>query len=351
MSLSVLGFLVYLAPMRRGAPDTLSHAIANLFKTPASQILIASQQVSRRDFVEAAYNALSQGKGRGRVLIESDYLHERSWPETVSVFSEDGKYEENRRCFAALMRGGFRVQADTVSSALQHANFIITTSENQEIKSFLTSANLSEGSLRSHFNWGLMTANTVVADALSVVFQQAWDGDFRDANAQLVLEEDDGTVELSAGADGQALEQLDRTFANAKEDITFAFFNISSSSSLIEAFVHAVQRGVRVTGIVDGDQGLLPWDAVPILRASGVDVRYYPGALTGGNGRMHYKMAAVDGETAYMTTANISQNAMKSLEMAVTFQGVSQLSTFLRSEITRLSAQARTLPPPLNPFN
>ena len=345
MSMNAMGFSFFLSPLRRGAPDSLSDVIIRMFDTPSTGILMASQQVSRRDVVEAAYKSLAAGEGRGRVLLEADYLHESDWPEGVSIFNEGGRNRNNRLCLAALLRGGFRVRTDTVRSALQHSNFIAAATRGGGW-SLLTSANLSEGSLRSHFNWGLTTENPAVAEALTDLFDQAWSGDFRKAQTELRFEHPDGGIfELGAGADGQALALLEKAVEQAQQEISFAFFNISKGADLVKVIKKAAQRGVKVTGIVDGDQCELSWDAVPELRDGKVDVRYYPGVLTGGNGRMHYKMATIDNKIAFLGTSNISAGAESSLELGVTFQSCPELPSFLDAEMKRMSRLARISPP------
>jgi phosphatidylserine/phosphatidylglycerophosphate/cardiolipin synthase-like enzyme len=175
-------------------------------------------------------------------------------------------------------------------------------------------------------------------------FKQAWDGNFRD----VILDQTkplngDAFLCLKGGSRGQAVDMAVKAIEAARESIHFAYFNLSNSSRVAEALVAASKRGVRIAGVVDGDQQAVSWDAVPLLRSSGVDARYYPGALTGAIGRMHYKMMVVDQNTAHLATANASQAAETSFELGLTAHGndlVGDPANYIEKEIERLIGNA-----------
>ena len=79
------------------------------------------------------------------------------------------------------------------------------------------------------------------------------------------------------------------------------------------------------------------------MRAAGVDARYYPGALTGALGRMHYKAMAIDAYTVHLATANASQAAETSFELGIALRGGSGIGNplpYVKDEITRLTRGA-----------
>lgn len=346
MGINLENFSIYLSPEKRGAPDRLRTQIEDLLRRPGS-LLVASQQICDRPTVDVAIRSLEASGLSGRFLLEGQYLRERSGLPQSEVWAAGGKFETHRQCFSALLRAGAHVRADHVGSALQHANFIVSKSgrDHSDI-ALLTSANLAPGSVNTHYNWLVTTEHPEIVDALSKVFDRAWDGDFRDVAVSTNASNGTGSVEFAAGAAGQALDLLTRAIEQSKESIDFAFFNISKSSPVVEALIEAQTRGVDISGVVDGDQGGQSWDAVPTLQSAGIDAKYYPAALSGGVGRMHYKFAAIDEQTAYLGTANISASAEKSLELALLLEGGDKtVNTLLRTEVLRLQPLARKTPP------
>lgn len=327
----------------RGASDTLREPIEELLRTPAI-FRVASQQISDRGIVSALAGVLSRHGKRARALIESDYLYERVPVLPESVWTETGEREEHRQSLLALIRGGVYVRPDQVSSALQHVNMVLAKSDTSPSSIFLTSANFAPGSLTRHLNWGLLLKEDEVFAALWAGFGQAWDGDFSNVafhHSQAI----DGTLfcRLAGGGRGQAIDLAVEAVETAQDSIHFAYFNMARDSRLTRALTDASARGVIVTGVVDGDQNATGWDAIPTLCQAGVDCRYYPGALTGAIGRMHYKMMAIDDRSVHLSTANASASAEKSFELGVTLQGNDTIGNpvhYVKVEIVRLLQNA-----------
>jgi len=330
---------LFLSPALRGAKDSLREPIEQLLRSTAT-LRVASQQVSDRAIVNALAGVYTERGGRGYVLIEADYLHERRPVRPESVWIEGGEREEHRQCFLALTRGGVKVRGDVVGSALQHVNMVVASGQNRSNCALVTSANFSPGSLNQHFNWGIAIADDEACAALEAVFDQAWDGDFRDIRLDQSRAIDGAECwHVCGGAQGQAIDLAVKTVETAQESIRFAYFNMATDSRVVAALGAASARGATVAGVVDGDQQGASWDAVRSLRASGVDVRYYPGALTGAIGRMHYKMMAVDSNIVHLSTANASQAAESSFELGITLRGSEPVGNpvpYINDEITRL---------------
>ncbi len=337
-----------LSPARRGAPDSIRARLSEILERPGD-LAIASQQVSDRSLVDIMATSRALRRGRGRALIERDYLFERERIPPEEIWNATGAFEEHRQCFLALTRAGVEVRTDQVGGALQHTNFAISDGIGDDPdRAVLTSANFAPGSLDSHLNWMIDTDHPPLVEALGSVFRSCWTGDFRDVDGTYPFTSGPTAGTLVVGARGQVLESLDRHIAESRDVIEFAFFNISAKCPLVETLIAARDRGVRVRGIVDGDQGGQTWDAVPRLREHDIDARYYPGAITGGIGRMHYKMAAIDGTKLHLGTANLSSSAERSLELGLFFDaGAQQLVSMIQAEIGRLRplARARPIPP------
>jgi hypothetical protein len=329
---------VFLSPPSRGAPDDLRHRLEALLRRDAG-FDIASQQMSDRGIVSALADIRSVRNRRARVFVESRYLTETSPLPPHRIWVEGGDRESNRQCFAALSRAAIEVRADVVGGELQHVNFILARGDSERLL-LVTSANLAPGSIDKHLNWAVEIALPGAVDAASEVFEAIWDGDFRGAAVSVPLSGAEGEFgRVTMGADGEAVDAAVTAIGGATSRIRFAYFTMSRDTRIVQALLAAVGRGVDVAGIVDADQGFQPWNAVPQLRDGGVDARYYPGALTGASGRMHHKTIVVDRSLTYLATANASQAAERSFELAVTLEGT-EVAGFVDSEILRLGANA-----------
>lgn len=352
MSLNIGGSDIYLSPSLRGAPDSASSIINELALLNGDK-LVASQQISDQEFVSKCVEGLIAKNKSAKFLIEGQYIKEERLKENADIWTDYGKFEKNRMCFSALLRAGFDIRADYVSNALQHANFIVVENiENGIPCALLTSANLTRSSIRGHYNWVIKTKHSKFIEALKRLYNEIWDGDFRGAEISEQIENNDIREKLLGGANGQVLKEMKMQIKKSKMSVNFAVFNISKSSSIADELIAANARGVKIRGIVDGDQSNQNWDAVPKLQSAGIDVKYYPGALTGAAGRrMHYKMLAIDKKTALFSTSNISSSAQHSLELGFCIESENnQANAFIIREVERLMLLASKLPLSQSPF-
>jgi hypothetical protein len=338
-------FTLNLGPRGRGAPDSLRDLLSELTSAP-SHFRIASQQLSDREFITGLVEASAGLRGDTQVFVERRYLYESSPLPADQIWQQGGKNEANREALLALLRGGVDVTADIVST-LQHANFILTLPDHADSvpRVLLTSANLTQNSVDRHLNWSLLIDDSALVPIIEDLFDTVVDGDFTDTAANLEL--DGGRAAFRVGSNGEVLEDIAQLIDGATESIDFAYFNISDSSPILPLFLAAAERGIRITGVVDGDQGYQSWNPLPTMQEAGIDARYYPGQMTGAPGRMHHKTMLIDGETLHFGTANLSRAAGRSLELGVTIRTRPALSAYAKSEIERLHARARRTPPPL----
>ena len=331
-----------LGPPRRGAPDSTRAVVDASVRPP--RLTLASQQVSDPQVINALARIRADGTpGSVRVMVERDYLFERSPVALDEVWGAAGRNEANREALAALLRASVPVRFDHVRGELMHVNLVLS-GEGDEESLTVTSANLSTSSLDRHLNWTLTIAEPTVARACRDAWEAAWDGDFRDVALDTTLTGVSGQFVM--GARGEAGQCLTEALAQAEHSVDLAFFNIAESSAGAHALLAALDRGVNVTGVVDADQGNQSWDGVQALREAGADVRYYPGARTGAIGRMHYKMAVIDATASYLSTANLSASAESSLEAAVLIPDGGDLAHAMATEIERLKAGASRRPIP-----
>jgi hypothetical protein len=331
-------FELLLSPPARGAPDDLRLRLESLLGHDAD-LDIASQQAADRGIVSALADIRSTRGRRARVFVESRYLTEAVPLPPDLIWEPGGDREANRACFTALSRAGIEVRADVVGGALQHVNMIIARGGDVPVL-LVTSANLAPGSIDRHLNWAIAVTAPGAVDAATALFEAIWDADFRGAAMRAPITGAAGAIgSIAAGASGEAVDDAVAAIEGAAERIRFAYFTMSADTRVVRALLAAAERGVDVAGIVDADQGLQPWNAVPQLRGGDVDARYYPGALTGASGRMHHKTLVVDRTLTHLSTANASQAAERSFELAVTLTD-SAAAAFVDAEIIRLGANA-----------
>lgn len=328
---------LFLGPDVRGAPDSCEAAILDFVSTTGVWT-IASQQVSHVGLVSSLARA-SQTRGRrSQVLLERDYLFDER---ARDIWVEQGRREPNRRAFAAMLRAGIDVRADERTGELFHVNFAIRQGADT---AFATSANLTAQSLRQHLNWAAILHRPEHHAVLTEVAGAARNGDFRG----IEIATDQSPVRLRVSSQGGVLRDLIELVDSARTSITGSYFNVVQQTPVVDALARAAQRGVEVSLLVDGDQGHQGWDAGPQLRDANVGVSYYPGALTGATGRMHYKMMVIDGGMTHLGTANLSRSAERSLELGLTVASP-VIAHQVSDECRRLGLNSSRTPPPLLP--
>ncbi len=254
MSYELSGGLValYLSPALRGAKDSLREPIEKLLRSPVT-LRVASQQVSDRGIVNALAGVRTERGEQALVLIESDYLYERTPVPPQSVWTQGGEREEHRQCLLALMRSGVKVREDQMGSALQHVNMIIAEGKNGLNAALLTSANLAPGSLDKHFNWGLSISDAAVCAALSAAFGEAWDGDFREVQLDYTKTFDGAEyLQVCGGAQGQAVDLAVKAIESAQDTIRFAYFNIARDSRVSRALANAINLSLSGSACSSG---------------------------------------------------------------------------------------------------
>ena len=330
-----------LGPRARGATDDLAELLVPL-EGVSGRVRVLGQQLSDVRLVETLASHAADGASV-RALVEERYLVESRLPDS-GLWQPGGRRTANRAAWAALMRAGCTVRADTVSGALLHINALIHA---ERPYAAITSANFTQQSLGRHLNWGLTTTEPRAVELLATLFDDAWDTDFRDPDGHTRIAEIDPHQRWCIGSRGEVLSTFDRLLEQAQHSIRFAFFNLSLTASSTPHLEAAARRGVQVEGVVDGDQSHQSWDAVPRLQDAGVRARYYPGALTGATGRMHHKMAVVD-DQLWLSTANLSRAATHNLELGIALHGpaFAPMAAAVDAEIARLLAGSYPSPLP-----
>ncbi len=342
---------LWLGPSSRGAPDDLRPAVLAELAPGAGTAYVLTQQLSDKPVADAVLACAAAKGSDARVLVEAEYLTERSAAPGADPWTPHGANEAARAAFTAFWRATIPARADTVTSGLLHSNLVLRAD-----RIGVTTANLTPGSFDHHYNTLVEVRDAGVAAAVRDGFLGAWDGDFRDPpRTATVALADGGLCTVVVGAGGAALDPVAARIAAATTTIRIAMFTFAADNALFTAIGMAIARGVAVTGFVDGDQAAQPWDAVRRLQSLGADVRYLPGVLTGAPGRMHHKLLLVDETTVVAGTANFSSSATGSHETTVVLEppvgaaAPNAIAAAVRAEIDRLFAESTAQAPPVTP--
>lgn len=311
----MMGVSIYFSPRSRGEADDLVRGVEQSIPVQRADIDIVSHALGYRPLVDrlAACRALGS---RVRIMLEGANMVESVGGDH---WSPGGDAEPLREAVCALWRSNIPVRLDR-RSALLHANLILS-SERKSI--FVTSANLTADGLDKHHGCGIEIIEPSLYAALHDEYDALWGGSYEsEKRTGRRVESADGGVAIHVGARVGIESELCGLVASARRRVRFAMFTFSTGvRELIKELAAAAARGGDVAGVVDGDQAGQPFDAVPELRAAGIDVRYVPGALTGGRGRMHHKLVVVDGQRLAMGTYNLTTSASSNYEAIVALQG------------------------------
>jgi phosphatidylserine/phosphatidylglycerophosphate/cardiolipin synthase-like enzyme len=320
--------------------DDLGQGLLRCVPLAPSTVAIASHALGYRPLVDRLVACRALGS-RVRVVVEGRNLVEEV---AGDHFGPGGDAEPLRRALCALWRAN--VPAKVVRAATRlHANIVLSDAGRTLLA---TSANLTAGGLGGHADGGIAITDAHVYEAMRAEVIGLWNGalERRDA-AGTTVESRDGSITVHVGARADMEHALGRLVASARSRVRFAVFAFSSHSTVGQDLVGRVERGVDVKGVVDGDQAGLPYDAVPLLRGAGVDVRYVPGVLTGATRRMHHKLVVSDGSTLAIGTHNLSASARSHYEVVVIARGpgAKLACTAAEEEIAYLFGEARAAPP------
>jgi phosphatidylserine/phosphatidylglycerophosphate/cardiolipin synthase-like enzyme len=328
---------------RAAAADGLAQGLLQSVPLSAEGSYLASHALDFRPLVDRLVACRALGGHvyamvEGRNLVEDDAAGDHWEP--------GGDAEPLRRAVCALWRANVPVKVAR-SSTLLHANMVLSEARRTL---FATSANLTATGLGRHADCGIEIADADVVEAVRHEFVRLWRDPWGRGEASgAPIESSDGSITVHVGAHTDVEGAIGRLVAASRTRVRFAVFTFSGHSTVGRDLVRLVERGVDVKGVVDGDQAGLPFDAVPLLRGSGVDVRYVPGVLTGATRRMHHKLLVSDGEVLAVGTHNLSASARSHYEIVVIVRGpeAALACAAADQEIERLLGEGRASMPML----
>lgn len=173
---------------------------------------------------------------------------------------------------------------------------------------WLGSANMSYDSLKTHGNLMLGLDNPHLASAIADYLHALPKtgppkGDFKKPIA-FTQDHQQGDLWFFPDSSGDALRALIHTLHSAQDTLKIAMFTWTHPE-LTDAVIAAHNRGVKVTTVIDGNQGNVTGaQVVQRLRTAGV-----PTYLSQGKGLLHYKMAIIDDAVLVIGSANWTRSA------------------------------------------
>ncbi|MDQ1292292.1 MAG: phosphodiesterase protein [Actinomycetota bacterium] len=333
---------VCLSPQVRAAPDQLRQVLYDQLDQ-IRHLTVVTRKVTDPEIVRRIAACCRAGAD-ARALMESSYVREPAPVPESGLWSRGaGVHADARRCLGALLRSSVDVRLNSFVGP-RHANIVLTGRDGLE-KVLVTSAYLTPGSLDRNYNWCAVIEDPTVAAAVEEAVHPLFLGETSIPARRIEIRTDNGpNAILDLGPGSLARQTFVEAVHSCRRELCFAFCRITTDSKTLNALSQAVDRGVRVVGVVDGDQSNQPWDAVPLLRQAGVDVRYYPGDRTGAIGRMHLKLAVLDGDGTWLSTANLEDAAEDSFELSLIHPLAPDIAAVLREHVERLHAKASVEP-------
>lgn len=336
---------VAFGPQQRGAPDDLWSEATRVLQRARSELRVLAQQLSDPRVVDAMLLVAHRRRIRVRALLEEDYLFEST--ASATPWAASGDNEAQRAAFAALARGAVRARLDGRGGSLLHVNVLVaddTPAAGSAV--FLTSANFTRSNLVRHLNAAVSVVSEPISLAVASYYDQVWNTSTAAAMTVALPVEPGASGTLTLGSAGESQDQVIAAIDAATTSVDLAMFNIALGNPGFDALRRALDRGVSVRGVVDGDQLTSAWDAVPQLRAAGADIRYLDGMIATGAGRMHQKTILVDDRVAAIGTGNLSSAARDAHELVVILDqgqapGPWAVAQYVKLELDRLFVRAR----------
>lgn len=318
----------------------LTQGVLRAVPLSAAGSYVASHALGFRPLVDRLVACRALG-GRVHALVEGRGLVDDA---RGDHWRPGGDAEPLRKALCALWRGNVPVRVAR-SSALLHANLVLSDARRTVLA---TSANLTAQGLGGHADAGIEIDDERVLEGVREEFSHLWRGaGTGEAAGGTTIESGDGSVTVHVGARPDTERAIEQLVASSRRRLRFAMFTLSRHSTVIRELARLAARGIDAKGVVDGDQVGLPFDAVPVLRAGGVDARYVPGVLTGARQRMHHKLLVTDGESLAIGTHNLGARARAHYEIMVIARGpaAALACAAAEHEIDGLLAHARVSMP------
>ena len=304
---------LYMGPKELQGPDDLKTTIIDFIDGAQKSLDIAIQELDDIDIAKAILRAkkrtylTSKGKIRlltVRIILEGDYLHAKK-PQ-IDPFTPTGSLEVNREIINALYRGAVKLKTD-YNGKIFHQKFVI-----KDGKEILTgSTNFTVTGTTKNLNHLAIIRNEEVVNSYKKEYREMLEGRFgrRSDTTEKPIETKSHFVRLKPlfAPNHNPEMEIMKQMAKAKERIDFAIFTFSESSGIDDVMNMVVNAGIKVSGLINGDQRNQKWSAGRVLDEK-IDIEY---TVKGKNGlgKLHHKLMVIDKQVVIIGSFNYTEPA------------------------------------------
>jgi len=311
MPLSVGNIELFMGPKQVGAPDDLEKPIIDFIDSVDSTLEIAVQELESVSIAKAILRARKR-RVRVRLVIERDYLSERSPVDDPWVEDEDNNNIDNRKIYAALLRAKVHVITD-LNPNIFHQKFMVKDWRTSGKTQVLTgSTNFTPTGTSVNLNHIVIITSKRTAKVYRREFEELWSGTFGQKRSRhqpkpSVYQISNVPVKILFAPDHSPEMEVMKQMLKAKRRIDFAIFTFATSSGIDDAMI-AIQRGnIAVRGVLDLGQGNQKWAASRPLVVEGVEL--YLARRTGGVKKLHHKLMVIDEQLIIAGSFNYTEPA------------------------------------------
>lgn len=299
---------LHIGPQQLGAPDDLLAAITGFIAGARQSLDVAVQELESSEIAAALIEAARRGV-RVRVVLEGDYLSvDRP---SDDPWSPGGKNEANRSAFNALQRAKIEVKTD-YNPKIFHQKFMVRDADEDRAALLTGSTNFTPTGVAANFNHVAIIDSKRVASQYAGEFAEILGGTFganqeRRFTPPRICRVADVPVKILFAPDHAPEMEIMKQMLKARTSVDFAMFTFSQSSGIDDTLIALARTGLRVRGILDGQQGNQKWAPTKALKAAGAQMFLCP--HQGGVNKLHHKLAVIDGQVLVIGSFNYTEPA------------------------------------------
>ncbi|WP_066633040.1 phospholipase D-like domain-containing protein [Labilibacter marinus] len=304
---------LYMGPQELGAPDDLKKVIIDFIDKTEKRLDIAIQELDDIDIAKAIIRAKNRkwftvsGKSRYlsvNLVLEGDYL--QAIKPDPEPFEKGGSLRDNRTILNALFRSAINVKTD-FNGKIFHQKFMIR--DGKEL--LMGSTNFTKTGTSKNLNHIAVVSNKKVVSAYKKEFKEIMAGKFG-KNSEVTpkpvpaISDSVRLKPLFAPNHNPEMEIM-KQMAKAKEQIDFAVFTFAESSGIDDQMNLNARAGIKVSGLINGDQKNRKWSASKFLDDN-IEVQFTQKGKKG-LGKLHHKLMVIDKKVVIIGSFNYTKPA------------------------------------------
>ena len=341
---------VFLGPQGHGGPDDLEQVIVDFINGAEESLDVAVQELENPAIATALEAASRRQKTSRpdrrisvRIVVESDYLRESKPVVPAGQPNEhDPEFEQNREIMTRLLRSASHYKMDFNASTF-HQKFIVRDFNKPKEAVLTGSTNFTPTGTGSNLNSVVCFHSPEIIDAYRREWNQINAGLFgrRSPVGHKAKEVTIGNTKVFPlfAPDHNPELVIVNAILKAQTSIDIAMFTFSGSSTIDDALLAALDRGVTVKGVLDRSQSAHDYSPHPALIAKGALLRrHHVSTLPGFTkpGKLHHKSMVVDDKVLITGSFNYTGKANRFNDENVFFIHNSDVAAHFKAEITRI---------------